>query len=300
MYKLLIVDDEALEREALKCIIQKSDLKISKIQEAVNGKDAILVASEFNPDIVILDIKMPGLNGIEAGHILKNMKPELKIIFLTAYNSFEYAHEAIKIGVNEFIVKPGLDKKTIEIVQSCINELNNEIKEKDQTNEFFILLTRYLNIERQNNQKIPDFIFEDLKNMDTRGETKNYIHNYLFEIFDKMENEQNSKLLGFFDKVSEYIDNHYHDCIILEDVANEMGFSTYYFGKVFKKTFRLTFTEYLTNFRMEKAKYYLKNRNLTVKEVTYQVGYMDPNYFARVFKKYEGTTPTEYRSIVLS
>ena len=98
MFKLLVVDDEAIEREALKYIVKNSNLAISEVMEAANGQEALAIAERFDPDIVTLDILMPGLNGIEAGRILRERKPELKIIFVTAYDSFEYAHEAIGSG----------------------------------------------------------------------------------------------------------------------------------------------------------------------------------------------------------
>jgi two-component system response regulator YesN len=126
LYKLLVVDDEAIEREALKFIVKNSNLEISEVMEAANGLEALAIAEKFDPDIVTLDILMPGMNGIEAGQILRERKPEVKIIFVTAYDSFEYAHEAIKIGVEEFIVKPGSDEQTLEILQSCIKQLEEE------------------------------------------------------------------------------------------------------------------------------------------------------------------------------
>ncbi len=72
MYKILIVDDETLERDALRYIIKNSDLEICEMAEAADGYSAVSVAKTFDPDIAILDIKMPGLDGLEVGHILKN------------------------------------------------------------------------------------------------------------------------------------------------------------------------------------------------------------------------------------
>ena len=132
MFKLLVVDDEAIEREALKFIVKNSSLKISEVMEAANGQEALAIAEEFDPDIVTLDILMPGISGIETGRILRERKPGIKIIFVTAYDSFEYAHEAIRIGVEEYIVKPGSDEKTLEILQSCIRQLEEDLQKRRQ------------------------------------------------------------------------------------------------------------------------------------------------------------------------
>lgn len=523
MYKLLIVDDELIERDALKYIVKNSHLKISEIMEAANGQDALTVTADFDPDIVILDIKMPGLSGLEVGHILKKIKPEMKIIFMTAFDRFEYAKEAIQIGVEEFIIKPAPNDKTIEILQSCIskieednrvkhqqekleveldqvshylenefvssvvngeideqqaddylkfmlseflegfgvviefdivgdnsmtllhrnmikkrfvdklsvlldgnmkflinqvknmvyilafsydvkkrsniartledeirmvieqiseqfevqicygfgdaytqismlwksfaqakaasrnmfldiiengdemvsrsagmdfdeNELCNSIlngQEKDmiliadhildhkiyasndinairlKLYEFFILLNRYLNKESQQKHAVSDYLFDELKNIESRGEAKNYIHIYLFGILKEIEKQKNNKTPAILDNAIKYIHENYSQGITLEDVAFEIGFSTYYFGKMFKKTFKTSFTDYLSTVRINKAKELLSDPNLTIKDITYRVGYMDPNYFTRVFKRSEGMTPTEYRSNAL-
>ncbi len=106
MYSLLIADDESLERSSLRLIINKSCPEISRIWEAENGKQVIKACREHRPDIVFLDIRMPGLSGLDAARGLREILPNVRIVFLTAYNQFEYAHEAIKIGVDDFLLKP--------------------------------------------------------------------------------------------------------------------------------------------------------------------------------------------------
>ena len=71
MYRILRVDDEELERNALRAIINKGIDSIIEIEEAINGREAIVKSKSFNPDIIFLDIKMPGINGIEAARIIK-------------------------------------------------------------------------------------------------------------------------------------------------------------------------------------------------------------------------------------
>jgi two-component system response regulator YesN len=522
VYKLLVVDDEAIERKAIKFIVKNSELRISEIMEAANGHEAVAIAETFNPDIVTMDIMMPGLNGIEAGLVLKERKPDVKIVFVTAYDSFEYAHEAIKIGVEEFIIKPASNEKTLEILQSCTNQLDEELQKKLQkeslevkmhqitsylenefvnsvvngeidehqatdylkfmlnsfnkfiegfsvvvnidfsdsslsnpiyinmvkkkftyqlssnldknmkfmmnqlrntiyilifgyspdyrnhckrlvgdeiqlagedlneqlsvklyyglgdhysqisqmwksfaqakvaardmqlsikdnapddissknslqitenelwlsimneneeavfqkadhimdniifassdTNEaklklyeFFILLSMYLNKESQLKHMVPDDVFNDLKTIETRGAARKYIYGYLFEILEELKKQRSNKTPDTLDKAIQFIHSNYGENLTLNDVAYKVGFSTYYFSKLFKKTFGTTFTNYLTQYRIIQAKELLLDPHLTVKSITYQVGFMDPNYFTRVFKKIVGVTPTEYR-----
>jgi len=92
----------------------------------------------------------------------------------------------------------------------------------------------------------------------------------------------------------EYLEAHYTEEISLEDVAEYVNISPQYFSKLIKKHTGLNFIDWLSMLRVNKAKELLANSNLTVKEVCYMVGYKDPNYFSRIFKKKIGLTPSEY------
>jgi two-component system response regulator YesN len=92
----------------------------------------------------------------------------------------------------------------------------------------------------------------------------------------------------------EYLETHYADDISLENVAEQVNISPQYFSKLIKKTTGFNFIDWLSMLRVKKAKELLTNSNFTVKEVCFMVGYKDPNYFSRIFKKRIGITPSEY------
>ena len=92
-----------------------------------------------------------------------------------------------------------------------------------------------------------------------------------------------------------YIQEHYGFDISLDDVSREVNISPYYFSKLFKEESGENFIEYLTRTRIEKAKELLREGNLSIKEISSLVGYADPNYFSRLFKKQTEMTPREYR-----
>ena len=96
-------------------------------------------------------------------------------------------------------------------------------------------------------------------------------------------------------KAKAYIDQNYQKDISLDDVSRMVDISPYYFSKLFKQEQGENFIEYLTRTRMQKARQLLKNPGLSIKEICSMCGYSDSNYFSRVFKKYEGVTPSEYR-----
>lgn len=92
-----------------------------------------------------------------------------------------------------------------------------------------------------------------------------------------------------------FINNYYCRGITLEDVSREVNLSPYYFSKLFKAETGENFIDYLTDIRIAKAKQLLHNKELSIKEICYTIGYSDPNYFSRNFKKIVGLTPTEFR-----
>jgi two-component system response regulator YesN len=104
--RILVADDEQLERRALSSIISNIDLHTIELTEASNGRQAVELARAGVVDIAFLDIRMPGMDGLEAAQELKKLHPEVRIIFVTAFDHFDYAREAIRLGVDEYLVKP--------------------------------------------------------------------------------------------------------------------------------------------------------------------------------------------------
>lgn len=109
----------------------------------------------------------------------------------------------------------------------------------------------------------------------------------------KVKREESSS--SAIDKAKDFIAKHYHKDISLDDVSKEVNISPYYFSKLFKEETGENFIEYLTNVRMKKAKELLTNTDMSMKEICCNIGYSDPNYFSRIFKKNIGVSPTEYK-----
>lgn len=130
MYKILIIDDEYQIRKGLKFIIKKSDIKHSKIYEASNGKEGMEIIVACKPELVITDIKMPIMDGLELIEwVSENItKPPLFIV-LSGYDDFSYAKKAMKCGVQEYLLKPIQRDEFIGVVEKFIMKIkNNEEK----------------------------------------------------------------------------------------------------------------------------------------------------------------------------
>jgi two-component system, response regulator YesN len=131
MYKLLIVDDEHIVREGLKIIIDWNDYGFQVCGEAVDGKDGLNKILELDPDLVLMDIKMPGLQGIDVIEEVRKRGFSGKIILLTGYSEFEYAQSAIKLGVSYYLLKPIDEDELIEAAAKIYKELQEEARIKN-------------------------------------------------------------------------------------------------------------------------------------------------------------------------
>lgn len=135
MYKLLIADDEHLECDAIELLVNRANLPLQCIK-AKNGQEALELIKFHSPEIAFLDIRMPGIDGIEVAKQLRSMNKDCHIVFLTAWSTFEFAQQAIRLGASEYLVKPVQSKDIYDLLDKIISRLNDrKITEKQQAGE---------------------------------------------------------------------------------------------------------------------------------------------------------------------
>lgn len=130
MYTVLLADDE---EEAIKVIVKKIDweaLGFSVIGSADNGVKALEMVEESQPDVLVTDIKMPYMDGMELSDRVKTAFPATKILLFTGFDEFEYAKEAIHLEVEEYILKPVNSVELTEVFRQLKIKLDQEISEK--------------------------------------------------------------------------------------------------------------------------------------------------------------------------
>ena len=128
MYKILLADDEGIELDALTFILEKTFPGQCVVETAKTGYDAVQLAERFRPDIAVMDIRMPGINGMEAIQAIQATSPGILFIVLTAYDKFEYAKEAIRLSVFEFLTKPVNRMVFADVVRRAMNKVDAERK----------------------------------------------------------------------------------------------------------------------------------------------------------------------------
>ena len=529
MYKILLADDEGIVIDALKFIIDNNCPGMCEIKSAKTGRSVIELAETFRPDIALMDIQMPGINGIEAMKEIRRENLGIIFIVISAYDKFDYAKEAIHLGVLEYVNKPieqthmiellrkamkmvdkdrekrttdlmvrekleivvpmiengfiysilfqGAGKEDIDNYKSLLgmevdsgfimvlecgeegqnghftnsvgagvrvangyqdarsivkdffpksamgNVMANKImlfipnklqqdreyenrincieqcrkmvrmlrKQMDVYFRIGIGLTRPLEeIEESYSQAVRSLkyaqgsvvhvsdlpiqtgyednypidiekrLFENVESgnaesacmearsyfdwmiqtysdsdTDIRLKTLEFVlwaekiayesggmmyrftsrHDYLktidtLESMDEIrkwfigkieeacrniEGKKQESSIGIIEKAKSYMKENYQRDLSLDEVSKIVNISPYYFSKLFKEEEKINFIDYLTEIRMENAKRMLQTENKSMKEICIAVGYGDPNYFSRTFKKNVGVTPTEYR-----
>lgn len=528
MIRILICDDEGIVRESLKFIIQQSFQEECELAFAKNGRTAMELADVFRPDVVLMDIQMPGVNGIEAMRGIRAKYENIVFIVLTAYDKIEYTQSSIDIGVMAYLTKPIKRKELVETLQKAMRIVDRqkekasydlEIQEKLESvvpmiengfvysmlleesyseNAFFryqelldikeecgyamvvecgddfnggkmsnavgagIKLQKHFvlfretvkeavsgilgalmanrvtvlipchkedaayeervkiidhvrsmvrSLEKQIGLKFkvgigsvkpwkhisqsyreamdtvlqgigkvthsgdlpvtciyeedyPDELERDLFEAVSRGDLnitkklsvrffrwmrgqssglngsirlkalefvlwaeriaymqggmvyhysvrEGYLDTLMsFQTFQELEfwyvqkmqeacghieKKRQEKTDNIVEQAKEYIGRNYMGDLSLEDTARKLGISAYYLSKLFKESEGVNYIDYVTGLRMDNAKAQLSGTEKSVKEICLESGYADPNYFSRIFKKWTGVTPTEYR-----
>ena len=250
-YKVLVAEDELIERMVLCKTLRKHLGELCDIFESKNGREALEVFDREQPQIAILDIEMPGINGLEVARKIRESGKDCAILFLTGFDKFSYAKQAISVRALEYLLKPYNEQELIYAVEEAMQHAARFAK--------------------QTSRKA-----EDLSPA-------------------REEGNESLRLSLIREDIRSYIGKNYQDDISMQSAAQAMGYSEAYFCKLFKQCFRVNFSAYLNEYRIEKAKAMMADPRINIKDIGAACGYSDSNYFARVFKRITGQTPSDYR-----
>ncbi|MGI6084736.1 MAG: response regulator transcription factor [Acetivibrionales bacterium] len=157
MYNVMIVDDESVIRKGLQCFVDWSALDCLIVCEATNGIEAIECLENYDIDIVIADIKMPGLDGLELSKYININYPDIKTIILTAFADFSYAQSAIKYNVVDFVIKTNPSERIPEAVNKAKDLI---IQEKEKEKHLKLLESKL----KENSSEISEKFVNDIIN----------------------------------------------------------------------------------------------------------------------------------------
>lgn len=261
MIRLLIADDEKLEREALAELVQRRFEREVVLEVAENGRKAADTAVLWGVDLILMDIEMPGMSGLDAARAVLAQRPSCRVIFVTAYSLFQYAHEAVHLGACDYLLKP-VDPDELEAsVRRAMRQIETE-------------------------RKLEELAAAQPQPEQTETEE---------EAEDAPEEGENSQTALVMAHVRRYLEDNYMFDLSLDSVGEILHISPAYLSAQFKKYQKMNFLDCLTELRINAAKELLADPFRSSAEVASMVGYEDASYFARAFKKRTGMTPTQYR-----
>lgn len=137
-YKVLLVDDENIYLQYLTQIIDWEAMQCSICGYAKDGEEAIRLTSETAPDIIFMDISMSRMNGLEACEAIRSLGLDPRIIIMTAFDEFSFAHQAIKLNVFDYLLKPFDGEELQEALRKCIEDIKISKKNKQMKQELFL------------------------------------------------------------------------------------------------------------------------------------------------------------------
>ena len=119
--RVLVVDDHAILRDGIRSLLERQD-SMTVIGEAASGQEALAQIGELIPDIVLMDINMPGMNGLEATRYIKELYPQVKILILTQHDSQEYISPLLQAGASGYVLKRSGGREVVNAIRQVYDE----------------------------------------------------------------------------------------------------------------------------------------------------------------------------------
>ncbi|MDD5972570.1 MAG: helix-turn-helix domain-containing protein [Spirochaetales bacterium] len=242
---LVIVEDEKLILEELVTTVDWASIGVSVVATAEDGVMGEKIIKEYNPDIVITDIRLPLQDGLTM--VSKCPLLDQNVLVLSGYTDFEYTRKAIQLGVYDYLEKPVDDEELLKVCSTLADKIREEHKSEKQEDGAFRI------------------------NLPTG-----------------FHNHQISCIVA-------YIKENYEKPIGLADAAEYIRLSENHLSTLFKEVTGINFLQYLNGYRLNMAIDMMKEGGVNISEIAPKCGFQNPGYFAKIFKRYFGMTPTQFR-----
>ncbi|WP_248926059.1 response regulator [Paenibacillus hamazuiensis] len=331
MYQVMIVEDEHWIRSAVAKMVETDGI-YEVVAEAGNGEEALETIYHVWPTIVITDIMMPVQDGLWLVREIYERKLPVITVILTGYNEFEYARQALRYHVSDFLLKPVMEE---ELRKALANA-------RERTSQFGSLRLFYLAIQQffdkiadldpqklfkeqaqlvqliaaadtlQESEKIVLFKtfsgkFNDLiqtvdpsfERMPVASTRTDYIRTHFLKLTEHWQQicskVFNGEMRQIIRKACDYLQAHFSEDLSVSDMTQRFHISVSQFSLLFKKYTGHSFVNYLNGLRIRHAKQLLIEGELKVYEVAESAGFNSLPHFNRVFKQLTGQSPNEYR-----
>lgn len=328
MYKVLIVDDEKLMQRALEAMVSRVK-GFSVIGCANSGEEAVEFCSREKVHVVFMDIMMPGISGIDASKLIYAKDPSVTIYIISAYSNFEFAREALSAKVRDYISKPvsfsivaeilegyrqsqqaeetylglllsTLEKREYRTIYPLISDVVQKVFEQESNNKGSIR-NRFSQIGQgictAVNPAGDNINFEEQFPVnDVFGRERDSWTFWMCDVMDFAFCKAAILKCDHLEKVFDYINQRIKESINLSQVSEACSISQSYLSKLFKQHLGISVMEYIHLRKLKDAKMYFTFTDMSMTDIAYRMGYNEGSYFSKVFKKYEGITPQQYKA----
>ena len=334
--KVLLVDDEIFAVRGLNSMLHWEAFHGELAGTAANGEEAMEYMAATPPDVIISDIKMPRMDGLKLAELIHAQSPATRMILLSGHGEFEYARQALKYDVADYILKPITREKVNQIEnllikfyeenqerkQRFLNAWNSGLEEKILTilhNQDMEALDQFFRSSYFVSTMHSNYLYAYFSQIDVNRtvitvsrerameqfwdspgtqEKINFIITSYYDVLTGMNQKKQAYSESFITYAKEYIGEHYSDPEFnISVLADSMHVSLSYLSSQFKQATGSNLISYVTAMRMDYARRLLADRRYSIGEISAMSGYEDARYFAKLFKKKTGFTPSEYRNL---
>lgn len=245
-YQVIVAEDEPLLLQNTIAKIHSLDLGFQVIASAQTGIQALELIEKYPPPhLLITDVRMPVMNGLELIEKAREAIPDLDCMIISGYSDFEYARQACRLQVFDYLLKP-VDPAALKEALMRL-KARYDAKQRELAGEFTQITANHS----------PQEIAETLR---------------------------------------QYLNAHYQEDVKINLIAASINYSASQLSKIFQQAFGVTPSRYLITLRISRACRLLATEpSYTVRMIGEMVGYPEQGYFSRIFKKYTGVTPQQYR-----
>lgn len=256
--KLLMVNDERLIAESMKADILWSEYGIDQVYLAFGAAEAKSLLLDVPVDILLLDIEMPGENGISLLRWVRAQGMNIECIFLTCHANFEYAREAVKMGCQDYILMPAREEEIGASVRRVVERILNT---------------------------------KDAKRLQEYG--KQWVNHQKDEVREQQEIGKRSKADLVADAQAYIMENLCSETLSVNEVAAHLYLTPIYMSRIFKQEKGISMSQFIIQEKMVLARRLLAESGLNANAVAIKVGYPSYPHFSTMFKKHFGYSPSQ-------
>ena len=313
MIKVFLVEDEAIIRRGIKNNVEWEKNGFEFVGEAGDGEYAYPQILKTEPDILITDIKMPFMDGLELSRLVKKALPDTKIIILSGYNEFDYAKEAIKIGISDYLLKPITSASLTEALKKAGEAIKEEREKTRLLERYFVSYEKYNEfLDKTDYSGVNRKLIEDFLKLGSIGEEEDFVEEYFAAVG---ENNYKSLLLrqymtmDIFFCIQEFLKSinakteglpaEFSDIKFIPKAVSEVETTKKYLKQMFR--YALTERDKVSNDRygslIDEARKYIaehfSSNEFSLNMIAAYIG-VSPSYFSSIFKQETGQSFVEY------